>query len=1088
VWVLNGANGAGGAPNWTLVASGGPSRHAQTAVYDQVGNKLILFGGCTGGCLPVNNDVWVLTNANGQGGAAVWTQLATSGSLPAARNHATGAYDPVSNRLIIFGGQNGSGTVVGQTFADVWVLNNANVTSGIHTWSQLSTSGTFPKGQYQARAFYDSANNRLTVAGGARSDTGTASSAVNVLTNANGTGGTPACTNLIAEGAVGAPAFTGWNVDYDPVGNRGILAQQSTANLYYLNNANGLGGPTSYTQVTPAGGAGATPSYGLAFDAQTRRTMTWYQSGSNLSYYLGLSSSSDFAEPVTFTATVSVVAPGSGTPTGMVQFFDGALPIGPPQLLVGGTASLITSSLALGAHNIKAVYNGDLNFNTSSSELLLHTVSQATTTTTVASSSNPSTYADSVTFTSTTLNGVTPVTEGSVTFVEGGTCAAPGTILQGATSLSPSGEVTYVTSALTAGSHTITACYSGTNFASSEGAVTQTVDKAPTTTTVTCGAGPFVYNGAAHEPCTANVTGAGGLNESLTVSYLNNVNAGTATASASYAESANYLGSSDSENFTIDKAPTTTTVTCGAGPFVYNGAAHEPCTASVTGAGGLNEALTVSYLNNVNAGTATASASYAETANYYGSNDSENFTIDKANADCSSITGYGVTYDADPHTATGQCLGVLGETLAGLDLSGTTHTNAGTYNNDPWTFTDVTGNYNDDSGTVNDAIAQRTLNITAVTNTKIYDANVSAAAMPTVSGLQGTDSVTGLAETYDNKHKGTGKTLSVSAYTVNDGNGGNNYDVHLFTNTTGVINAAPLTIAAVTNTKIYDGDDTAAAIPTVTGLQGTDTVTDRAEKYDNRNAGTGKTLSVSAYTINDGNGGANYNVSTPTNTTGVINRRPITVTAVTDTKIYDGNTSSVGIPTVTTGNIVSGDTGNFTQTFDTPLVGTGKTMTPAGSVADGNGGNNYQITFANVATGVITTAYCFNGFFSPIGGSVETLNGGSFVDPVRAFKLGSTIPVKFAILSWNGTTCGAPVVTGIHTLQAIKYSTAVDSEAPIDATPTDAATTGNQFRLTDSQWHFNLSTKGNGFSQGTWLLKATLQDGSIHTVWISIKK
>jgi len=40
----------------------------------------------------------------------------------------------------------------------------------------------------------------------------------------------------------------------------------------------------------------------------------------------------------------------------------------------------------------------------------------------------------------------------------------------------------------------------------------------------------------------------------------------------------------------------------------------------------------------------------------------------------------------------------------------------------------------------------------------------------------------------------------------------------------------------------------------------------------------------------------------------------------------------------------------------------------------------------------------------------------------------------------------------------------------------------------DSEWHFNLSTKGGGFTQRTWLLQATLQDGSIHTVWITIKK
>jgi len=61
------------------------------------------------------------------------------------------------------------------------------------------------------------------------------------------------------------------------------------------------------------------------------------------------------------------------------------------------------------------------------------------------------------------------------------------------------------------------------------------------------------------------------------------------------------------------------------------------------------------------------------------------------------------------------------------------------------------------------------------------------------------------------------------------------------------------------------------------------------------------------------------------------------------------------------------------------------------------------------------------------------------------------------------------------------------ADLPIDATPTDAATTGNQFRLTGTEWHFNLSTKG-GFKAGTWLLKATLQDGSVKTVWISVKK
>jgi len=94
-----------------------------------------------------------------------------------------------------------------------------------------------------------------------------------------------------------------------------------------------------------------------------------------------------------------------------------------------------------------------------------------------------------------------------------------------------------------------------------------------------------------------------------------------------------------------------------------------------------------------------------------------------------------------------------------------------------------------------------------------------------------------------------------------------------------VINPAPLTITAAANTKTYDGTTSAAANPTVMGLQGFDSVTSLAETYDTSNVGTGKTLSVSAYTVNDGNAGANYTVTTVASSAGVINPATLTVTA-----------------------------------------------------------------------------------------------------------------------------------------------------------------------------------------------------------------
>ena len=83
-----------------------------------------------------------------------------------------------------------------------------------------------------------------------------------------------------------------------------------------------------------------------------------------------------FGQSVTFTATVSS---GSGTPTGTVQFKDGAANVGAPVALVDGAADLATAGLAVGSHSITGVYSGDPNFSTSTSVALAHTVAKAST-------------------------------------------------------------------------------------------------------------------------------------------------------------------------------------------------------------------------------------------------------------------------------------------------------------------------------------------------------------------------------------------------------------------------------------------------------------------------------------------------------------------------------------------------------------------------------------------------------------------------------------------------------------------------------------------------------------------------------------
>jgi hypothetical protein len=147
--------------------------------------------------------------------------------------------------------------------------------------------------------------------------------------------------------------------------------------------------------------------------------------------------------------------------------------------LSGGTASLTTSALAVGTHFITATYSGDANFGGSTSSALTQAVSASTisTTTALTSSLIPSAYGQQVTFSATVSppSGAT----GTVTFIDGG-------VTLGTSSLNASGVATFSTSALDAGTHSITAQYNGdgTHTGSTSPALSQTVNKATTTTSL----------------------------------------------------------------------------------------------------------------------------------------------------------------------------------------------------------------------------------------------------------------------------------------------------------------------------------------------------------------------------------------------------------------------------------------------------------------------------------------------------------------------------------------------------------------------------------------------------------------------------
>jgi len=159
-----------------------------------------------------------------------------------------------------------------------------------------------------------------------------------------------------------------------------------------------------------------------------------------------------FNQPVTYTASVAVLAPGAGAPTGVVQFFDGGTLVGTAPL-AGGYASLTTNGLAAGSHAISATYSGDASFAASSATAALTVQPSSTSsTTTVTSTRNPASVGQSVTFRA-TVSAPSGGVSGSVEFYDG-------SVLIGS-AVTSAGVAQLTTSSLPAGGHAIVARYLG---------------------------------------------------------------------------------------------------------------------------------------------------------------------------------------------------------------------------------------------------------------------------------------------------------------------------------------------------------------------------------------------------------------------------------------------------------------------------------------------------------------------------------------------------------------------------------------------------------------------------------------------------
>ncbi|MGA2620989.1 MAG: Ig-like domain repeat protein [Thermoguttaceae bacterium] len=366
------------------------------------------------------------------------------------------------------------------------------------------------------------------------------------------------------------------------------------------------------TETLSGGTATSVPTFSLAMGSHTitavysgdanyaGSTGTTPQTVNQANTSVQLTSSASlsvFCQAVTFTATVSPVSPGTGTPTGTVSFYDGsaiAAHLLDVETLSGGTATSIPiSTLPVGAHTITAVYSGDAKYATSTATTP-QTVNQANTSVQLASSADPSTAGQSVTFTA-TVSPVSPgagTPDGTVFFYDGSAIAAD---LLDTETLNGGTATSIPISTLAVGAHTITAVYSGdANHATSTATTPQTVNQAiapATTTAVASSVSPSMYGQGVAFTVAVSPVSAGGATPTGTVCFYDgdvspadlldtetlswgtatsvptfSLTVGSHTITAVYSGDANYAGSTGTTPQMVNPASTSVQLASSANP------------------------------------------------------------------------------------------------------------------------------------------------------------------------------------------------------------------------------------------------------------------------------------------------------------------------------------------------------------------------------------------------------------------------------------------------------------------------------------------------------------------------------------------
>ena len=265
------------------------------------------------------------------------------------------AFDPATGQLLLFGGFIGSPSDV--YLSDTWAWTGTD-------WSQLSPT-TSPPARGDAAMAFDPRLGRLVLFGGR------SGSAVGALFNDTWVWGTvtpPVVqTNPQNVGVVsGQPVqFTASATGDGPIA---VRWQVSTAAVpTFTNIPNQTSTTLNRTPTTADSGnqyrAVFTNAAGAVSTSAATLTVSRASTTTDLTQQAPIPA--PFGSPVNLRATVTANAPSLATPTGSVQFKNGAVNLGPPVSLVAGVANLQIPSLLPDQH-ISAIYAQTTEFFTSS--------------------------------------------------------------------------------------------------------------------------------------------------------------------------------------------------------------------------------------------------------------------------------------------------------------------------------------------------------------------------------------------------------------------------------------------------------------------------------------------------------------------------------------------------------------------------------------------------------------------------------------------------------------------------------------------------------------------------------------------------